>query len=382
MFKVLDRAREIERAGIRIIHLELGNPRQPPPPSVIEAAIDSLRDMNVGYTSPAGLPALRDAVAQRHVAGGCSWVRADNIVIGTANLIINQFLDLVCDPGDPVVFFTPAFPTYWAAAAHIGLRVTGIPLSPAAGYELESGDVDAALAAGPRAIIVNSANNPTGAVYSEATLRYLASRCEERGIWLLSDETYADICYATPFFSMAALNLPNVVVMSSFSKVMSVPGYRIGYVLGTKAVVDKFALSNSTLISCLPIFSQAGCLAGLRDLEAYVRLQRDRFGSIASRSADRINRSDTLKVPPPRSGYYLFVDISSTRMDDMTFCTKLLEERHTAATPGRSFGAAYTDRVRIAFCGERREVDEGIDRIIAMTCGSQYKSGVSLALDS
>lgn len=369
MFKVLDRARELEKHGAYVYHLELGNPRQRPLAAVIKTAIAELRAQNVGYTSSAGLPTLRTAICKRFNGLGASWVRDANVVVSPANLIISQFLDLVCDPDDRVVLFTPAFPTYWAATAHIGLDVAAVPLVAENGHLLREEDVETALSARPRAIIVNSANNPTGAVYSEAALRHLATRCQEEGVWLLSDETYADLCYDTDFFSLVHVNLPNVVVMSSFSKVLSIPGYRTGYAIGDEDVIERLALSNSTLISCLPIFTQAGCAAGLFELDSYTLQLRQRFGSVCRKIASRINESGILKCVVSGAGYYLFIDISKTGMDDMTFCNRLLEDYHTAVTPGRSFGPAYTNYIRIAFCGEIDDVKEGVERIINMAKG-------------
>jgi aspartate/methionine/tyrosine aminotransferase len=125
MFKVLDRARKLEEQGARILHLELGNPRNAPPPEIVEATTAALSEGRLGYSSSAGLPALRQAIAERY-SGHCGRsLGEDHVVVSPANLMINQFLDLVCDRGDRVVFFTPAFPSYWAAAEHIGL-VTGV----------------------------------------------------------------------------------------------------------------------------------------------------------------------------------------------------------------------------------------------------------------
>jgi aspartate/methionine/tyrosine aminotransferase len=361
MFEVLELAGQIEEQGQRVYHLELGNPRLRPPPELIEAALGSLQNEDVGYTYSAGHPTLRHAIAGMF---GRSVTKA-NVVVSSANLIISQFLDLVCDPGDRVVFFTPAFPTYWAAAAHIGIEVKAVELDPAAGFLLTEADVTKAVALRPKAIIVNSANNPTGAVYSRGALDLLARRCDHNGVWLLSDETYGSIAFGKDFYSLAAYGMPRLVVMSSFSKLFSVPGFRIGFALAHPSVVKKLTLSTSTLISCLPIFTQLGCVAAIANLEAYADKVRQRCVVMASKCAEEFSTSPDIRFATPDAGFYFFLDIGGIGMDDLTFSKRLLQEKQTAITPGSSFGEAYHRFVRIATCGLEEDVWEGTRRLVA-----------------
>ncbi len=365
MFRVMDRAQAMERQGHHIYHLELGNPRMAPPPQVIEATMEALRARHLGYTPMAGLKELRATVAARYASLTGQALTDSHVVISPANLLIHQFLDITCDPGDQVVLFTPAFPSYWAATSHLGLRGTAVPLSEGDGFHLTCGAVEAALASGPKAIILNNANNPTGALYTPVIVRELAARCEEAGIWLLSDETYADLTFDGSFTTLASAQAGHVVAISSFSKVFSIPGFRTGYALAHEAVAAKLALSNSTLYSCLPAFTQLGCLAGLAVLEDYVNDIRARSARLIESCADHINRSGVLRCNRPESGFYLFVDIAGTNLDDMTFCRRLLDEHQTAVTPGRSFGPAYASFIRLATCGQEDDVLEGVSRTIA-----------------
>ncbi|HNA46597.1 MAG TPA: pyridoxal phosphate-dependent aminotransferase [Nitrospira sp.] len=365
MFRVLDQAQALERQGHRIYHLELGNPRVAPPSQILEATIGELQAKRVGYAPMAGLQELRAVVAERYASLSGKPIAASQVVISPANMLIHQFLDITCNPGERIVLFTPAFPSYWAAAAHLGLDVVPVPLPARDGFSLSRPSIDAALAAKPRAIIVNSANNPTGAVYEPAILHELVARCGQAGIWLLSDETYADLTFAGSHVTLAAPQAGHVVAMSSFSKVLSVPGFRTGYALAHEAVVAKIALSNSTLYSCLPGFTQSGCLAGLSVLDAYAAEVRARNRRLIATCHDRITHDGVLQCRRPDAAFYLFVDISRTGLDDMTFCRRLLEEEHTAVTPGRCFGDAYASCIRLAVCGQEEDVLEGVSRTIA-----------------
>ncbi|BAE49598.1 pyridoxal phosphate-dependent aminotransferase [Paramagnetospirillum magneticum] len=366
MFAVLEQARRIETAGEKVYHLELGNPRLAPHPAMLSRTVQALVEREVGYTQSAGHPSLRQAIADLRARTWGHTVTEANVVISPANLIISQFLDLVCDPGDRVVFFTPAFPSYWAAAIHIGLKVESVPLDLATGYDLSDDAVDRALALAPKAIIVNSANNPTGAVYDRAQLERLAVECDRRGIWLLSDETYGEISFGRPFHTLGGLELPRLVVMSSFSKLFSVPGYRIGFLIAHPKVAEKFALSVSTLISCLPIFTQLGCVAALDHLDKYTEEVRHHCTVMTDWCSEALRKSQRLAFVPPKAGFYFFLDISACGLDDLSFSSMLLERHQTAVTPGSSFSPDMTGHIRIATCGAALDVHEGVRRVVAL----------------
>lgn len=366
MFKVMDRAQLLEQEGHYVYHLELGNPRMPPPAEIIDATLAAIKSKQLGYAPMAGIRELRAALAQRYARMTGRLLDEQHVVISPANLLISQFLDLTCNAGDRIALFTPAFPSYWAAASHIGLDVVPVPLSQDNGYHVTEAHINAALAARPKAIIVNSANNPTGAVYTRPILEMLAQRCEEERIWLLSDETYAELSFLWPFFSLACCAGPQLVVLSSFSKLFSIPGFRIGYALAHPAVAHKLALSTSTLISCLSTFTQLGCLAGLSVVDRYVEQVKSHCHRVTGACATLVNRSGVLRCAAPESGFYLFVDISETGLDDLAFCTRLLERQHTAVTPGTSFGRSGGASIRIATCGQEQDVMEGVRRVVAL----------------
>ena len=365
MFKILDSAKKLEEKGEYIYHLELGNPRFPPPPQIIDATIAALKNLNVGYVSSAGLLELRKVLAERATLLSGRCITTDHVVISTTNLLISQFLDLTCNRGDRVALFTPAFPTYYAAIQYIGLDAVEIPLDPATGFDLTNNLIDEALAAKPKALIVNSANNPTGAIYGQENMEYLVKRCREQGVWILSDETYAEICYHESFYSLSGSGYSQLIVISSFSKLFSIPGYRTGYALAQPEVVEKFTLSNSTLISCLPIFTQLGCVAGVMVMDSYTKKIRSHFGGLIKKCLEVIDEADILFCSSPRSGFYIFLDISRTGLNDIAFCNSLLQTRHTAVTPGSSFGVAYSNYIRVAVCGKSEDVVGGIREVLS-----------------
>ena len=366
MFKILDRAKQMELEGKKVFHLELGNPRIPPPEGIYKETINALENKLTGYASSSGLLELREEIGKRYSLKQTRQISAEEVVISPANLLISQFMDLVCDRGDRIVFFSPAFPTYFAASTYIGLNVQSVPLAIKSGFDLSVEDVDKAISLMPRAIIVNSANNPTGKVYSKDSMEYLAKKCSEKGIWLLSDETYADTAFGRPFFSLAELDYPQLIIISSFSKVFSIPGYRIGYAISSKKVIEKLTLSNSTLFSCLSLFTQYGCLAGLKVIDDYTEKIRSYYQETTQEIAKMMEHSSIIKFIKPDSAFYFFIDISGTLTNGLEFCELLLRKKNTAATPGINFGRDYDNFVRIALCGNMGDVREGVSRIIEL----------------
>ncbi len=371
MFKVLERAKKIERLGQHVYHLELGNSCFPPPVEVIQTTIDALANGHVGYVPSAGHPNLRAALAEHYTEHGRPWVTENCFVISPANLLINQFLDMTCNDGDTVVLFTPGFPTYFAAAKYIGLNVKTIALESENGYHLTKLAIDQAVTQKPKAILINSANNPTGAVYTQSSLEYLIQQCEQHGIWVLSDETYAELCYRWPYWSLSAVDYSRLIVMSSFSKSYAIPGYRVGYALAHPFVASKLNLSCSTLFSCLPSFTQEGCVAALQVGETYLEEVGDYFSNMTEQCAEMINQSQILTCSVPESAFYLFIDIQKTKLSDHEFCQRLLQEQQTALTPGSSFGPGLESYVRASVSGEKEEVLEGIKRLVSFALQSK-----------
>ncbi len=366
MFRVLERAKFAEKQGVKIFHLELGNPRLPPPPEIFEVTKSAIDGKLLGYTSSAGLMELRTEIAKRYTNKNDRQISEENVVVGIANLLISQFMDLTCNRGDKIVLFSPVFPTYLVAGIHAGLEVVDIPLSVESGVDLTRNDVDRAIESKPRAIIINSANNPTGRVYSREILEYLAKLCHKNGIWLMSDETYGEISYRKPFYSLSALNYPQLIVISSFSKIFSIPGFRTGFALANEVVAKKLELSNSTLISCLPIFTQMGCAAGLRVLDGYMKEVKDHYYKTTSEITNIIKKSSVISFSEPDAAVYIFAEISKTGLDDVEFSDLLLTKANTAVTPGRSFGEKYKNFIRIAICGNIEDVVEGVNRVVTL----------------
>lgn len=361
MFKVLDKAQALEREGKTVYHLELGSPKHYPPGRIINKTITALLDTKVGYASSSGLFEFRKGLAD-YFSKLNKNLTYENIVISTANLLITQLVDIICDTGDKVVLFLPAFPSYFAACNYTLVNVKKVLLDINKGFALTKRDIDIAFEANPKLIFVNSANNPTGAVYDEDVLIYLIDLAKKRDCWIVSDETYSLLSYNKKFYSLLNLDYKKLIIISSFSKIFSVPGFRIGYAIANKEIIEKIGLSTSTLISCLPVFTQEGALQGVNIIDEFSSFIKKKYKKLCYECIDILNKSKKLIFTIPDSAFYIFINIEKTGLDDISFCDNLLEEFGVAVTPGKSFGCP--NFVRVAFCGDRKMVKDGLRRIV------------------
>ena len=164
------------------------------------------------------------------------------------------------------------------------------------------------------------------------------------------------------YFSLLELNYNKIVVISSFSKVFSVAGYRVGYVIADPKVIQKIVLSSSTLYSCLPIFVQEGIQEGLVILDEFTEKRKSDYKELSSECINILQKDIRIGCLAPDSGFYLFIDIRKLGLDDFTFCTRLLEDYGTALTPGSSFGKPGF--VRACFCKDINVVKEGLEDLV------------------
>lgn len=366
MFKVLDKAKTLESQGKDIIHLELGQPRFEPPEGLIDKTRESLSEKEVGYSSSYGILSLRKKLALSLSKQNLD-IKVENIVIATCNLLISQCLHLLTNPSDRVVVFSPTFPSYIAASNFLELDLVQIPLSFDKKFQLSIEDIDKALLLRPKVIIINSANNPTGAVYEGSVLNYLKEKCRENDVWIVSDETYSSIVYVKKFSSLLSAQYKNEIVISSFSKVYSIPAFRLGFAVASQTVIDKLALSNSTLISCNSIFTQKGVESVLDNDSNYILEINKRLNSLITEVQKLLLASENLNKSfiQPDGGYYMFLNVSKSNLKSFDFCNMLLEKYSVACTPGISFGIDFDKYVRISICGSREDVLTGITRIIS-----------------
>lgn len=368
-WEVWYRARDLRDAGHDITMLTLGDHDRLTPEVLIEAMAAAARSGHTGYKPMAGMAELRAAVAARVAARSGAACSPEEVIIvpgGQAGLF--AALTAVLDQGETCLYFDPGYITYPGTIRAVGGLPLAVPARPENGFQPQRADLDVALdrAKGPvRALLINSPNNPTGAVYSRETIAMLADFAREHDLWLLSDEVYDGQVWEGEHLSPRFLPgmAERVLLINSLSKAQVMTGWRLGWVAGpAEAVARMTDLSISTTYG-VPGFIQMAALAAVTRggaLEAELAATYHRRRDIGIRA---LAGSNAVRVSPPQGAMYLMLDIRATGMSGTDFALALLEAERIAVMPGESFGPSAAGHVRVALTVEDRRLEAALRKL-------------------
>ena len=364
VMQVLEVANRRAREGRPVHHLEIGEPGDGPPVSVLEAAREALGRVPLGYSEALGLPALRARIARLYAERYGITVPTERIAVtsGASGAFVLGFL-AAFDPGDRVAVTLPAYPAYRNILEALGVEVVTVPTGPETRFQPTVEALEAL--PGPlNGLVLQSPANPTGTMLDERALDRLARWCASRGVRLVSDEIYHGITYGAPAVSALAAD-PHALIVNSFSKYWCMTGWRLGWAVLPEDLLEPFTRLAQNLFIAPSTIAQYAALAALDagpELDARVAIYR--------RNRDRLlaalARGGLKRVAPPDGAFYLWVDIAERGEPATRFCRRLLEETGIALTPGVDFdplrGEAW---VRLAFAGAEAAVAEAADRLAA-----------------
>jgi aspartate aminotransferase len=350
--------RRLRAAGQEVINFGVGEPEYAAPEAVISGTRRALEAGETRYGEVAGLGALRRRLAQGFADAGADQVLVGN---GSKQLLYSAF-QVLCNPGDEVLIPVPSWVSF-AAQVHLsGARPVFVATRD---HQLDLDALAAAVTDRTRAVVINSPNNPTGAVYPAADLARLAELVLDRGLTLISDEAYAYYTYddreaASPY-GIEALR-DRLLVIRSFSKHHAMTGFRVGYAVGPRPLIAAMTRLQSHLCGNVCTFAQHGALAALEVPENVWEARRADLAAKRDWAYDRIRRH--LPCIKPRGAFYLYPDIRARLGADQTdadFAARLLQAARVAVVPGSAFGGA--GHVRICYAVPQEELAEGITRL-------------------
>jgi aspartate/methionine/tyrosine aminotransferase len=363
---VLARAHALERAGRRVVHMEIGEPDFTAPAPVVEAGVRALREGRTAYTATLGLPELREAIAAHYLEKFGKKIETDRVVITSgASGGLLTVAALYVDAGDELLVPDPGYPGYRHFVRAFEGRARALAVSARDNFQPTAAMVRAAWGPRTKGLLLGSPSNPTGTVIEKAELRAIAEFIAERGGVLIVDEIYQGLTYGEePRFSPStALGLPGeLVIVNSFSKYFCMTGWRLGWVVLPQDAVRGFErLAQHLFISAPAAAQHAACAAFSKDSLEILEKRRAEF----ARRRDfllPVLREAGLSVPAePRGAFYVYADCGR---DAREFCLGLLEREAVAATPGIDFGANGTDHfVRFAYTRAMADLEEAATRI-------------------
>ncbi len=363
---VAQRAREVEISGLRrmfeaapptAINLGLGEPNFEPPRAVLDAYCQALRNHGNHYGPSAGLPELREKLAERYRDRAPDTSR-DNVIVtaGGSEALIATALALY-DPGDEVLIPDPGFVLYAPHARLLGARPVPYPLYEGHGFLPEMDAIERLVTPRTRAIVVNSPANPTGAVLPKSLVDRIIDLADRHDLQIVSDEVYDQIVYDGPMTSFWG-RTDRAVVVNSFSKTLAATGWRLGFLLASRALAVQINKMHYHILACASTPAQRAVLAGLEDDLRFTKAMAREFHARRAIVLRELGRSPGMTCAPPAGAFYAFPRFSWP--ESSTEVAQALLARGVITTPGDAFGARGAAHLRISFAASRSDLTRGL----------------------
>lgn len=368
-------AQALIRAGRDVILLTIGEPDVPPPPGLMDHAVRAMRAGRTGYSNGRGEPALLEALAARYGARSGGAFTPDRFLCfpGTQTALY-AVMTGIAEAGAEVLVGDPMYATYEGLIRATGAAMVPVPLRPEAGFRMRAEDVAARVTPATRAILINTPNNPTGAILRPEDIAALGEVARAHDLWLISDEVYEDLTHGgAPFTSAAAFPdlAERVIVCSSISKSHAAPGFRSGWCLASEAFCERLLPLAETMLFGNQPFIADMTVAALNDPDMVAAGMRERLARRAALVEDRLDGVGGLRVHRPEAGMFALLDVSATGATGAGFAQDLLQAQGVAVMPGSSFGRTLQGWVRVGLTIEDARLAEACDRIAAHVAGTR-----------
>lgn len=361
-------ARQMERSGVDVTHLTIGEHDIKTDPIILEAMYKAGMAGHTGYAFGMGNPGLRERIAKRVTERSGMPTTPDNVLVvpgGQAGLFSAHMT--CCDPGDRALFIDPYYATYPGTIRSAGAIPVPVRADAERAFQPDADDI-ARLGKDARSLLINSPNNPTGVVYSDETMQGIAQVCRDQGLWLISDEVYETQVWQGTHLSPRTLPgmAAQTLVINSFSKSHAMTGSRIGWVIGPEEVLEHMGnLATNTTYGVAGFVQEAAAFALDQgaDFEAKIAEPFRRRRDLVLRLLDGQN---VVHAIPADGAMYIMLDIRTTGQSGEAFAEALLARHHVAVMPGESFGQAAAGHVRVALTVADARLEEAIRHLLAL----------------
>jgi len=378
-FKAASRLHEIKPSGIRrffmlatsvpnIISLGVGEPDFTPPAHILEAVKQALDEGRTHYTPTTGIPELTEALARKAKRDyGLSYDPTNEILItvGGTQAIYTALQSLI-NPGDEVLIPDPGFLCYQPAVNLAGGKQISLPSLEKNGFSLRAEDVISHITDKTRMLILNSPNNPTGAVLSHADLAKIAKIVGERDLLVISDEVYEKIIYdGAKHYCFASLSnmRERTLVVGSFSKTYAMTGFRVGYVYGPRELIAPMMLTHQYSVACVDGPAQYGAAAALKGPQKFVKAMVAEFDRRRRFMNSRLNEIRGFSCSLPRGAFYIFANIKGLEMRSEEVAEFLVKRAHVVTVHGSAFGQHGEGYLRFSYATAFNKIEEALNRV-------------------
>ena len=366
--------REISNEAIHTpgaIRLDVGQPNFPTPQHIKEAGKRAIDENKTFYTHTQGLLSLREKIVDKLARVNGIRSAPESIACAPGGVgAIAVMLAAVVEQGDEVLLPDPGWPNYRMMLPWLGARAVFYPCPPEVGFQPDLDALGSLISPRTKVLVVNSPNNPTGAVYPAETVNALIELAQRHNLWLLSDECYDQIVLDGTWTSPASLapEDPRIATVFTFSKSYSMTGWRLGYLTGSAELVDtatKVLESNSSCVSTITQVAAEAALVGPQDcVTAMVSAYRRRRDLVVD-----LLRDAELFIAEPIGAFYIMADIAPKGLPARDFAFALLRERGVSVAPGTAFGHVAAEAVRISLASSDADLSEGVGRLAEFVHG-------------
>jgi aspartate/methionine/tyrosine aminotransferase len=365
-FEVLNKARALERQGKDIVHLEIGEPDFDTPLNVVEAAVDALHKGWTHYGPSAGLPELRQAIADYVSRTRGVPVSTDEVVVvpGGKPIIFFSILSLV-DEGNEVIYPNPGFPIYESMIHYVGGRAVPIQLREERDFGLDVNELAALINDRTRLIILNSPHNPTGGVLSKSAIHDIADAIGDRNIMVMSDEIYSRLIFEGEHFSI--MSVPGfkdrTILLDGFSKTYAMTGWRMGYGVMRSDLATHVTRLMTNSNSCTASFTQVAGIEALRGDQSSVDHMRDEFQRRRDVFVAGLNKIKGFSCRMPKGAFYTFPNVTETGWPSKKLADAILQDAGVACLSGTAFGDYGEGYLRFSVANSLENLNKALDRI-------------------
>jgi aspartate/methionine/tyrosine aminotransferase len=365
-FEVLARAKELERQGRDVVHLEIGEPDFDTPSNIIEAAKEALDQGYTHYGPSAGLPEVREVIADYVSKDRGIPYSAENVVVTPGAKPIMFFTIFACvNEGEEVIYPNPGFPIYESVVNFIGARAVPIELREDRDFRLDPDELASLITDKTKLIILNSPQNPTGSVLSADDLQHIARAIGDRPIFVLSDEVYCKILYEGEHKSIAEIPgmQERTILLDGHSKTYAMTGWRLGYGLMNPDLAAHVTRLMTNCNSCTNVAVQRAGMKALTDPQGEVAKMRDQFRERRDVIVDGLNKLPGVTCNKPRGAFYVFPNIQGTGIMSQELADGLLNEAGVAGLSGTSFGRFGEGYLRFSYANSVENLRKGLERM-------------------
>jgi aspartate aminotransferase len=368
-FQILQRAREIEATGRRVVHMEIGEPDFDTPENIKRAAVDSLLGHDTHYTPSQGTQELREVVADyasRFRKMATPYAAANVTISPGAKPIIWNILSAILDPGDEFVYFDPAYPAYASASSYLQANAVRIPLHEERDWRMDLDELAARVSDKTKAVMINSPHNPTGGVLLKSDLERIAELAQKHNFLVIADEIYSrNFYFDTEYVSIASLPgmQERTIIVDGFSKAYAMTGWRLGYAIMPEDLCKAVTLFNNNTFSCVTSFVQKAGIEALLGPDAAVREMNEIFRQRRDKLVNGLNALPGVRCTLPEGAFYAFPNVSQITKDDKKLASFILEEAGVACGGGSSFGPAGAGYLRFSYAASLADIDYALHQL-------------------